>query len=98
MRYYVYMLVNENKNKLFSYVDHCKNSDPNSCKKTLQLIKFLEHLKTDIDSISNINFNKKNFLLMQTIFHNRNTCVKGIKKMPDQIFKFFRCEFSCLNL
>ncbi|MFL2745882.1 MAG: hypothetical protein ACJ0A9_00945, partial [Dehalococcoidia bacterium] len=70
------------KNKLFSYVDHSKNSDPNSSNKTLQLIKFLEHLKTDIDSISKNNFNEKDIDLISLFFNKYldKTKISNIEK------------------
>ncbi|MQG18370.1 MAG: hypothetical protein FI687_01130 [SAR202 cluster bacterium] len=57
------------KNKLYSYVDQTKNSAPSSCQKALQLIKFLEHLKNDIDSIPKYNFKNKDIDLISLFFN-----------------------------
>ena len=70
------------KNKLFSHMDHSKNSSPNSSNKTLRLIKFLEHLKTDIDSISKNNFNEKDIDLIYLFFNKYldKTKISNIEK------------------
>jgi len=57
------------KYKLFLYANNSKYSNPNDYKKTLQLIKFLENIKTDINSISNDNFNQKDLDLISLFFN-----------------------------